>query len=304
MSRIHLPTPHANSSNGARLKTRLPDDYSALDKEADQTIRRLTAAFPRTAKVYSLLLCDPRADAHWNLSNYLTVGKLNYNDHGPIHARVTAAYAMEIMTLLAEAKVPFDVMASNAGDMDDAFLVTLAGVMLHDIGNALHRIGHESMGVLLAMAILERVLPEIYREPEQRYLIMDFILSAIECHDMNPPPLYMEGAVVAVADGCDMTKGRARMPFDLGKIDIHAVSALSIEDVNIKPGKEVPVEIEVLMSNSAGIFQVEETLVKKLNATPLKLYMTVSASSIEPNQNTDRRIIERVVLKNGRLTPA
>lgn len=303
MSRIHLPTPHANQ-NGTRLKARLPDDYTTLAHEADQTVRTLTTKYPRTAKMYGMLLCEPRADAHWNLSNYLTVGKLNYNDHGPIHARVTAAYAMQILTLLAEDKVPMDVVESNAGDVDDAFLVTLAGVMLHDIGNALHRVGHEAMGVLLAQPILERILQEIYREPEQRYLIMDFILSAIECHDMNPAPLYMEGAVVAVADGCDMTKGRARMPFDLGKIDIHAVSALSIEDVNIKRGKEVPVEIEVLMSNSAGIFQVEETLVKKLNLTPLRSYMTVSASAIDANQTTDRRIIERVVLKNGRLTPA
>lgn len=303
MSRIHLPTPHANQ-NGTHLKTRLPDDYTALAREADQTVRTLTARYPRTAKMYGMLLCDPRADAHWNLSNYLTVGKLNYNDHGPIHARVTAAYAMQIQTLLAEDKVPMDVVASNSGDTDDAFLVTLAGVMLHDMGNALHRAGHEAMGVILAQPILDRILPEIYRDPEQRYLIMDFILSAIECHDMNPAPLYMEGAVVAVADGCDMTKGRARMPFDLGKIDIHAVSALSIEEVNIKRGKEVPVEIEVLMSNSAGIFQVEETLVKKLNLTPLRSYMTVSASAIDLNQPHDRRIIERVVLKNGRLTPA
>ncbi len=303
MSRIHLPSAHAGQ-NGARLKARLPDDYSNLAREADQVVRDLTAKFPRAAKMYGLLLCDPRADAHWNLSNYLTVGKLNYNDHGPIHARVTAAYAMEILTLLAEANVPMDVMASNSGDLDDTFLVTLAAVMLHDMGNALHRIGHESLGVLLAQPILERILPEIYRDPEQRFLIMDFILSAIQCHDMNPPPLYMEGAVVAVADGCDMTKGRARMPFDLGKIDIHAVSALSIEDVNIKRGKEVPVEIEVLMSNSAGIFQVEETLVKKLNLSPLRTHMTVSAAAIDPNLATDRRIIERVVLKNGRLTPA
>lgn len=304
MSRILLPTPHADTNNGKKLKANLPDDYSNLAREADQTIRALTTNLPRTAKMYGLLLCDPRADAHWNLSNYLTVGKLNYNDHGPIHARVTASYAMQIMTLLAEANAPMDVVLSNTGALDDAFLVVLSAVMLHDMGNALHRVGHEAMGVILAQPILERVLQEIYRDPEQRYLIMDFILSAIECHDMNPPPLYMEGAVVAVADGCDMTKGRARMPFDLGKIDIHAVSALSIEEVNIKPGSDIPVEIEVLMSNSAGIFQVEETLVKKLNLTPLKTYVTVKASAVNPDVAHDQRIIESVALKNGRLTPA
>jgi len=133
-------------------------------------------------------------------------------------------------------------------------------------------------------------------------LIENFILSAIQCHDMNPPPLFMEGAVVAVADGCDMSKGRARMPFDLGKIDIHAVSALSIEAVRILRGENMPVEIHVDMSNSAGIFQVEEILVKKLNLTPLRQYVTVKASTITPG-GRDQRIVDSVILKDGRLRP-
>ena len=303
MSRIKLPTPRPHA-NGL-LHADLPDDYTSLSLAADTRIRQLTRPFPRTNRVYELLLNDPRAVAHWNLANYLTVGKLNYNDHGPIHARVTCAYSMELMTLLAQANVPFDVIESGSGDLDDAFLSVLAAIMLHDIGNALHRTNHEAMGVGMARPILEDLLSRIYADIEQRYLIMDFILSAIECHDIHPAPLYMEGAVVAVADGCDMTKGRARMPFDLGKIDIHAVSALAIEEVNIRrcTDCDTPVEIEVMMSNSAGIFQVEETLVKKLLVTPLRAYVTVKASTIDPQSEYDKRIIQSVTLRNGRLTP-
>ncbi len=113
----------------------------------------------------------------------------------------------------------------------------------------------------------------------------------------------MEGAIVAVADGCDMTKGRARMPFDLGKIDIHAVSALAIEEVIIKGGDTMPVEIAVLMSNSAGIFQVEQTLIRKLLVTPLKAYVTVDASTINPGSACDKRIIQSVKLRDGKLSP-
>jgi hypothetical protein len=312
MSRIKLPTPHAHTqptngstrSNGL-LDAKLPDDYTNLALEADNTIRLLTTRRPKTARMYSLLASDIHANALWNLSNYLTVGKLNYNDHGPIHARVTAAYAMQFMTLLSEHDVPFDVVKSGAGDLDDTFLVVLAGIMLHDIGNALHREGHEAMGVVLAQPILDRMLPQIYADVEQRHIIATFVSSCIQCHDIRPAPLYMEGAVVAVADGCDMTKGRARMPFDLGKIDIHAISALSIEDVSIRPCNDcgVPVQIEVQMSNSAGIFQVEETLVKKLLVTPLKNYVTVKASTIDPRSQNDKRIIQSVTLRHGRLTP-
>ena len=301
MSRIIIP--HKTLPDGARLKADLPDDYSELAELAEATIQRLTIPYPRTAGLYDFLVHDTRLSAHWNMSNYTTVSKLSYNDHGPIHARVVTSYALQITALLLDALVPLDVIESGTGSIDDAFLVTLAGIMLHDIGNAVHRVNHELVGMQLAHPILESYLPELYPDPEQRQLIEDFILSAILCHDVTPPPLFMEGAVVAVADGCDLTKGRARMPFDLGKVDIHSVSALSIEQVNIKHGEQMPVEIEVLMNNSAGIFQVEQTLVRKLLVTPLKNYVTVHASNIDPDGMFDKRILHCVQLRDGRLSP-
>ena len=301
MSLIHLPKPEP-SNHSRRLKAHLPNDYEELFVKADETIRKLTAPYPRATRIYELLSSDPRVQANWEMSNYTAVSKLNYNDHGPIHARVTASYLAQIMVLLHEAGVPFDVVESGTGTYEDAFVVGIAGILLHDIGNALHRLNHEPMGVIMGQLILERTLPRLYGDSERMQLIENFILSAIQCHDMNPPPLFMEGAVVAVADGCDMSKGRARMPFDLGKIDIHAVSALSIEAVRILRGENMPVEIHVDMSNSAGIFQVEEILVKKLNLTPLRQYVTVKASTITPG-GRDQRIVDSVILKDGRLRP-
>ncbi len=303
MSRIII-IPHESLPVEDKLKADLPDDYHELAEWAEATIHDLTKPYPRTARLYENLVNDARLGAHWNLSNYTTVSKLNYNDHGPIHARVVTSYTMQIMTLLKEANVPLDVIQSGTGGPDDAFLVTLAGIMLHDIGNAVHRITHELVATQLAHPLLEAYLPELYPDLEQRQLIEDFILSAILCHDVTPPPLFMEGAVVAVADGCDMTKGRARMPFDLGKVDIHAVSALAIEEVNIRKGDTMPVEIEVLMSNSAGIFQVEQTLIRKLLVTPLNAYVTVKASTINPGDTCDKRILHSVQLRDGRLTPS
>ncbi len=303
MTRIVI-VPHAPLNHGMQLKADLPDDYTELAARAEQKIHELTAPYPLTSKLYEHLIADARLSAHWNLSNYTTVSKLSYNDHGPIHARVVTSYAMQIMTLLMSANVPMDVIESGAGGPDDAFLVTLAGIMLHDIGNSVHRVTHELVALQLAHPVLESYLPELYPDVEQRQLIEDFILSAILCHDVNPPPLFMEAAVVAVADGCDMTKGRARMPFDLGKVDIHAVSALAIEDVNIQRGDTVPVEIAVLMSNSAGIFQVEQTLIRKLLVTPLKAYVTVDASTINPGDTCDKRIIQSVKLRDGKLCPS
>jgi uncharacterized protein len=303
MSRIILPQPH----HDGKLAVNLPDKnaYALLDSQADKTIRNFMRIYPRTSDIYERLISDPRMTAHWGMSNYLTVGRLNYNDHGPIHARVTGAYAMQLARyLIDDNRVRMDVIASGAGDEDDAMLVVLTAVMMHDIGNGLHRSGHEAMGVIMAQPILSEWLGDLYKDVEQRTLIQNFILSAIQCHDINPAPLYIESAIVAVADGCDMTKGRARMPFDLGKLDIHAVSALAIEDVRIEPARgDLPVEIEVMMSNSAGIFQVEETLVRKINATPLKPHVRVSICSVNPQDPYEKRIVTNAITENGRLKP-
>jgi uncharacterized protein len=104
---------------------------------------------------------------------------------------------------------------------------------------------------------------------------------------------------VGVADGTDITKGRGRTAFDLGKIDIHSVSALAIDEVHIGPGQDFPVEITVVMNNSAGIFQIEETLTKKVVRGPLMKWITIIAVTRPADTQHDARIIEKLTLRNG-----
>jgi metal-dependent HD superfamily phosphatase/phosphodiesterase len=71
---------------------------------------------------------------------------------------------------------------------------------------------------------------------------------------------------------------------------------LAIDEVAIMRGENgVAVEIRVLMNNAAGIFQVEETLTKKVIASPIRNYVTVVATT-EPSGEHDQRIIQRVRL--------
>jgi len=190
------------------------------------------------------------------------------------HAKVAGASAITMLQLLVEAGIQPDVVTSGAGDVDDAFLVVLTGALLHDLGNQIHREEHAHWGIYLALPILDRLMPLIYEDPEQR-----------------------KAGLVAVADGCDLTKGRGRMAFDLGNINIHTVSALSIEEVVIAEGKEYPVEIVVLMCNSAGIFQVQETLTEKILHSPLAGHVTVRATTQPEDRPIDARIVHSISLK-------
>jgi metal-dependent HD superfamily phosphatase/phosphodiesterase len=78
----------------------------------------------------------------------------------------------------------------------------------------------------------------------------------------------VEGGVVGIADALDMTKGRARIPFEAGSVNIHSTSALAIEDVKVRKGIEKTVRIEIKMNNASGIFQIQELLEKKIRNAP------------------------------------
>jgi len=277
----------------------LAPSYEQLERDSLAAVEPLWAKYPKTHSLWEMLVNDREARANWDMADYMAVNKLKYNDHGLTHAIVASTNAIRIFDLLVQAGLAPEVAASGAGDVDDACLTVAIATLLHDIGNQVHRKYHEMMGVGLARGMLDRLMPEIYPDVEQRIELRAFILHAILAHDFDPPPLTFEAGVVAVADGTDVTKGRGRKAFDLGKVDIHSVSALAIDEVHIGPGKEHPVEITIVMNNSAGIFQIEDTLTKKVVNGPLSRWITITALTRPADSPNDARIIERLTLRNG-----
>lgn len=80
-----------------------------------------------------------------------------------------------------------------------------------------------------------------------------------------------------VADALDMERGRARIPFESGRVNIHSVSALSIEKVDIEEGIKKPITIRITMSDPSGIFQVDNLLGGKIRGSGLEQYIYVEA---------------------------
>ena len=84
----------------------------------------------------------------------------------------------------------------------------------------------------------------------------------------------LEAGIILIADGCDMTKGRARIPMALNthpKVgDIHKYSASAITRVKIYHGETKPIKIDVEMATEVGFFQVEEVLLTKVQASTAK----------------------------------
>jgi hypothetical protein len=219
---------------------------------------------PIIRELFRLLEDDLEIRSYLRMGNIMAVGRLNYNDHGPVHAKIISGSALELFRLVSSAVEPSSV-AHRVCDYMGAKMIVLCGAYLHDLGNAIHRKNHESNAIILASPILERILGRVYPEdPELVFRLKSEILHAIYSSNEDVRCLSVEAGIVTVADGTDIASGRSREPYKGGKNDIHSISALAINRVDIKEGEEKPVSIKVYMDNPAGVFQIEEVMGKKL----------------------------------------
>jgi metal-dependent HD superfamily phosphatase/phosphodiesterase len=219
----------------------------------------------------------------------MAIDRMGYTDHGPTHVKIVANSALKIFRILASRNVVPNVAKQYGMRNEDAEVVVVLGSIFHDLGMAVTRDRHELFGALLAPSFVEKYLQSIY-SVEERTIICSEVLHVIVCHEDPNKPLTVEAGIVRVADALDMEKGRARIPFQAGKVDIHSVSALSIEKVDIQEGKEKPVTIRITMSNSAGVFQIDELLKPRIENSGLQAYIHVVA---EITSEKERKIIEK-----------
>lgn len=241
---------------------------------AKEELESVLAHRPRSKLAFHKLCSDPEVTAYLYMSNSMAVKRLGYNDHGPVHAAISARNSTRILDLIA-AKTPPTIVREGEGDIDDSTLITVAGAYLHDIGNAIHRTDHHIHSVVLACPIVKRLTTRIYGKTNKAVQIECEILNSIFSHEENISCVTIEAGCVRVADGTDMEKGRARYPYDRGNVDIHSLSALSIQKVEILPGEETPVLIRVHSSGTAGVFQVEKVLGDKIRTSNIGQYVTI-----------------------------
>ena len=225
---------------------------------------------PKIKQMFRLLESDTEVQSTLRMSNVMAVERLKYNDHGPVHSKIVSGSALEIFDLLTQKVTPTTVK-NNRCSLEDARIIVLCGSYLHDLGNSIHRVDHHIHGCVIANPILDRLLKKVY--PEEAALAVKLkseILHSIFSHQEEVECLSVEAGAAKVADGTDMARGRARIPYKTGKVDIHSLSALSITKVEIEKGKIKPVQILVSMNNPAGVFQVEEVMDKKLKTSGIE----------------------------------
>jgi metal-dependent HD superfamily phosphatase/phosphodiesterase len=253
-----------------------PSDRPPREALADVRIRVQTRGNRRLEHLLAAVNADEQVKAWWHVAAVNATRRLGMSDHSWIHIQIVLNVALRLSRILFRRGVVPNVVADYGMSERDAEVVIAAGALFHDIGMTIHRADHEAYSLFLTADKLGGLLADVYDEPERSIVVAE-ALHAIIGHRRRGAPFTIEAGIVRVADALDMARGRSRVPFEAGHQNIHSLSAYAIEEVKISPGRDRAVRVEIAMSNSAGIFQVDELLATKLRGSGLEEHVEVIA---------------------------
>ncbi|MEX2103526.1 MAG: HD domain-containing protein [Gaiellaceae bacterium] len=259
-------------SEQAERETRL----TPAEAVAQMKIRVPARANRKLVRLLERINEDDQLKGWWHVANVNAVKRLEINDHSWVHVQIVTNIALKLLRQLTKHRIEPNVVRDYDFAAEDAEIVVVLGALLHCIGMAVHREGHEDFSLFLAEPKIRELLEGLYEEPELT-VISSEVLGAITSHRDYGKPLTLEAGIVRVADALDMAKGRSRIPFEHGRVSIHSLSAAAIDALEIKDGEQTPIRIEITMNNSSGIYQVDELLKAKLRGSGLEPYVEVVA---------------------------
>ena len=275
----------------------IPECDTSCRTVEERFAQRITMNVPdkhnaRLRKVMDLVNADDDLYALWLAANVTAIERLGMTDHGPVHVKIVMNIAVRMLRLLIDADVQPAITTNWGMPPEEAEVVVALAALLHDTGMSIHRAGHEEFSLFIARQKLEEILPQVYDRRTSTVLRSE-ILHAIIAHRSGGRPLTIEAGIVRIADALDMAKGRSRIPFSAGSLSIHSISAQAIEGVTISKGEERPIKLTIEMSNSAGVFQLDQLFREKLKGSGVEAYVEVD---VKMEGETEKRLFKQFKL--------
>ena len=169
-------------------------------------------------ELVNYLFADDELQEMQDYANNVSIKRLGYNDHGPVHMRQVCANAIKMLNLLQDSGIQTSLEKEEIGTFEDSMCAIILAGLMHDLGMMIGRQGHEDMSVILAKQIIERALIHLFPDNlHRRVIIKSLAIEAIVGHMASKKIHSIEAGIILIADGCDMTKGRARIPMALNK---------------------------------------------------------------------------------------
>ncbi len=255
---------------------------SVKEVATESKILEKLEAFPTCKRLAQELFQSEELQEMQDYANNVSIKRLGYNDHGPVHMRQVAINAIKMLKILHESSIKTSLEEEEIGTFEDSMCAVVMAALMHDLGMMIGRQGHEDMSVILAVPLIDKVLNSIFpNDVHRRVIIKSVAIEAIVGHMSSRKIHSVEAGIILIADGCDMTKGRARIPLSINHAprvgDIHKYSANAITRVGIHHGEKKPIKIDIEMSADVGFFQIEEVLLTKVESSPAKKFIELFA---------------------------
>ncbi len=248
----------------------------------ESKILRRLEQHPLCLELVNYLFADEELQEMQEYANNVSIKRLGFNDHGPVHMRQVAGNSIKMLNILRDCGIKTSLEEEEIGTFDDSMCAVIIASLMHDLGMMIGRQGHEEMSAILAQPIIDRVLKHILpNDLKRRVIIKSLATEAIVGHMSSRKIHSIEAGIILIADGCDMTKGRARIPMAINTTprvgDIHKYSANAIKRIGIHHGQRKPIKIDIEMSGDVGFFQIEEVLLTKIDSSPAKQFVELYA---------------------------
>lgn len=237
----------------------------------------------RALQLTNSIFANEEIQALQDYCNSVSIKRLGFNDHGPVHMRKATLNAIVMFKLLSDSGIKFNLQKEGMGNKEDSLIGVILAALFHDFGMSIARENHEHMSVTLAMPYIKKFLDETYGDKmiKTKMAVQSIAVEGIFGHMGTQTIHSLEAGLVLIADGADMEHGRSRIPTLLASTpkpgDIHRTSANAIKKVRFEKGESKPIEIRVTMTASVGFFQIEEVLFPKILKSPVKKYIELYA---------------------------
>ena len=237
---------------------------------------------PVCLELVNYLFNDAELQEMQEYANNVSIRRLGYNDHGPVHMRQVVGNAIKMLNILHDFGIKTSLEEEEIGTFEDSMCAVIMAGLMHDLGMAIGRQNHEELSALLAIPIIDRTLMHMFpKDLHKRVVIKELTTEAIIGHMSSHRINSIEAGIILIADGCDMTKGRARIPLAMNTMpkvgDIHKYSANAIKWIGIHHGERKPIKIDIEMTSEVGFFQIEEVLLTKIDVSPAKKFVELYA---------------------------
>ena len=94
-------------------------------------------------KVLNLLINDAEIQEVQDYANTVSIKRLGFNDHGPVHMRTVCRNALKMLKILHQANIKTSLEQEQAGTFSDSVTSVILASFCHDFGMTIARQDHE-----------------------------------------------------------------------------------------------------------------------------------------------------------------